>query len=126
MLALSETNIERRHATLCKQQERKCNRPNLNVDTRFVIAHTDFESQYKGILSIRRGDIIRVQAGGNTHPKWWLGTVVKSYYGSKGYGYFFPVLTESYDFMDTRIAPRIPMVLLDPNGKLRNGGKKRR
>ncbi|KAJ2161448.1 hypothetical protein GGF46_001469 [Coemansia sp. RSA 552] len=118
--------IEKRHALLRRQQSMKRQILTLNVDTHFVVAHTDFESQYKGILSIRAGDIIRVQTGGDVHPKWWLGTIVKSYYGSKGYGYFFPVLTETYQFMDNRIASRIPMALFDGNGKFRNAGKKRR
>ncbi|KAJ2306149.1 hypothetical protein IWW55_001586 [Coemansia sp. RSA 2706] len=120
------SNIEKRHAELHRQQAGKRRLRSLAVDTQFVIAHTDFASQYKGILSINRGDIIRVQAGGDVHQKWWLGTVVKSYHGNHGYGYFFPVLTETYNFMDNRIASRIPMALFDANGQFRNPQKKRR
>ncbi|KAJ2353109.1 hypothetical protein IWW50_005007 [Coemansia erecta] len=119
------SNIEKRYTELCKRQVGRRNMQNLNVDTQFVIAHTDFESQYKGILSIHKGDIIRVQSGGDMHQKWWLGTVVKSYFGSRGYGYFFPVLTEEYQFMDSRIASRIPMALMNMNGQVRNNRRRR-
>ncbi|KAJ2831533.1 SCF ubiquitin ligase complex subunit cdc4, partial [Coemansia furcata] len=103
----------KRYTRLISRPAPNRNRHDLTVDTNFVIAHTNFDSQYKGILSVRKGDIIRVQRNGDTHPKWWLGTVVKSYYKNKGYGYFFPVLTEPYNFMDNRIATRVPKMLLN-------------
>ncbi|KAJ2452890.1 hypothetical protein EV183_002627 [Coemansia sp. RSA 2336] len=115
--------IKQRHAELRKKQMARCNRSNLMVDTQFVIAHTDFDSQYKGILSIRRGDIIRVQTGCDRSQKWWMGTIVKSYHGNRGFGYFFPVLTEEYSFMDNRIASRIPMALFDAHGNFRYANK---
>ncbi|KAJ2786292.1 hypothetical protein GGI15_001629 [Coemansia interrupta] len=99
---------------------------NLTVDTQFLEAFIDFESQYDGILSIRKGDIIAVKQGGDQHPKWWLGTVIRSYYGTKGYGYFFPVITKPYTFMDDRIAARIPRALFDIHGDLRRFGDKSR
>ncbi|KAJ1901879.1 hypothetical protein LPJ66_000435 [Kickxella alabastrina] len=115
----------KRYNRLCMRPAGVRNRHSLTVDTRFVIAHTDFESQYNGILSIRKGDIIRVKQGGDGHPKWWLGTVIRSYENTKGHGYFFPVLTEQYNFMDNRIASRIPMALLDIHGHFRKYDKKR-
>ncbi|KAJ1755250.1 hypothetical protein LPJ77_002425 [Coemansia sp. RSA 2523] len=121
----SASTIERRHMQLRKQQAGKRSLSSLSIDTQFVIAHTDFESQYKGILSIRRGDILRIESGSDMEQKWWRGTIVKSYYGSKGYGYFFPVLTEEYDFMDSRIASRIPMALMKLNGQHRNSRRNR-
>ncbi|KAJ1731324.1 hypothetical protein LPJ61_002590 [Coemansia biformis] len=127
MSTTSSSLFERRHAGLCRQKAGRHNMHLLSVDTMFVIAHTDFLVNCDGALHIRRGDIIRVQRGGADDPKCWVGTVVKSYYGSEGTGYFFPVLTEPYNFMDNRIAARIPMALFDADGNfLRNGAKRRR
>ncbi|KAI9500395.1 hypothetical protein GGI25_003137 [Coemansia spiralis] len=120
MNVLRLTKFQQNYMRVAQRPRRNRNTHNLTVDTKFVIANMDFESTNKGILSIRCGDIIRVQHGGDAHPKWWVGTVVKSYYGSKGYGYFFPVLFEEYDFLDNRIASRIPMALLELHGKLRS------
>ncbi|KAJ1816303.1 hypothetical protein IWW57_006313 [Coemansia sp. S610] len=106
-------SFKKRYTRLISRPAPNRNRLDLTVDTNFVIAHTNFDSQYKGILSVRKGDIIRVQRNGDAHPKWWLGTIVKSYYKNKGYGYFFPVLTEPYNFMDNRIATRVPKMLLN-------------
>ncbi|KAJ2710378.1 hypothetical protein H4R19_003773 [Coemansia spiralis] len=118
--------FERRHAGLCRQQPGRHNMHQLSVDTVFVIAHTDFLVNCSGALPIRRGDIIRVQSDGAHDPKCWYGTIVKSYHGSEGSGYFFPVLTEAYDFGDNRIAARIPMALFDAHGNFLRGGAKRR
>ncbi|KAJ2774467.1 hypothetical protein IWQ56_000562 [Coemansia nantahalensis] len=118
--------FERRQAGLRMQQPGRRNRHQLSVDTMFVIAHTDFLVNCSGALPIRRGDIIRVQRGGDEDAKCWYGTVVKSYHGSEGSGYFFPVLTEPYGFMDNRIAARIPMALFDAHGNFLRGGAKRR
>ncbi|KAJ1849163.1 hypothetical protein LPJ73_003795, partial [Coemansia sp. RSA 2703] len=43
---------------MCTQPRRNRNIHNLTVDTQFLEAFIDFESQYDGILSIRKGDII--------------------------------------------------------------------
>ncbi|KAJ2871645.1 hypothetical protein FB639_004447 [Coemansia asiatica] len=114
-----------RYQTLAMRPVRNRNIYSLTVDIHFVVAHTNFDSQHEGILTIRPGDIVRVKYGGDSHPKWWEGAVIRSYFGNKGSGYFFPVLTESYNFMDNRIASRIPMALLDVHGQLARFRKRR-
>ncbi|KAJ1819658.1 hypothetical protein LPJ56_003598 [Coemansia sp. RSA 2599] len=115
----------RRYQQLAHRPVRDRNIHGLTVDIKFVVAHTDFYFEQEGILAIRPGDIIRVKYGGDTHPKWWEGTIIKSYFGNKGSGYFFPVLVDTYNFMDSRIASRIPMQLLDVHGQLARFRKRR-
>ncbi|KAJ2705872.1 hypothetical protein FB645_002056 [Coemansia sp. IMI 203386] len=120
-----ESVFVQRYCAVAQRPKRNRNVNDLSVDIQFVVAHTNFDSHHEGILTIRPGDIVRVTHGGNSHPKWWQGTIIRSYFGNKGTGYFFPVLTQSYTFMDNRIASRIPMALLDVHGQLARFRKKR-
>ncbi|KAJ2564195.1 hypothetical protein IW140_005829 [Coemansia sp. RSA 1813] len=116
----------RRYKRTIESSFGKRNVHGLCVDTKFVVAFMDFESTDGRILSVRKGDIIRVWRNGEVHNRWWLGTVIKSFYGNKGHGYFFPVLVEEYNFMDNRIASRIPVACMEMKRKARlnNNAKK--
>lgn len=103
-------NYQRRLKSLSYQPP---NKPNLHLDTDFVKVLADFDSDVDGILSVRRGDILRVQRDGKVNQKWWIGTIIKSYHHNRGTGYFFTDLTEPYDFIDNRIATRVPKLLID-------------
>ncbi|KAJ2662238.1 hypothetical protein IWW48_001978 [Coemansia sp. RSA 1200] len=109
----------RRHRRASRSSLGRRNVHQLSVDTKFVVAFMDFESTDGRILSVRKGDIIRVWRNGEVHSRWWLGSVIKSFYGNKGNGYFFPVLVEEYNFMDNRIASRIPVACMEMKRKAR-------
>ncbi|KAJ1728054.1 hypothetical protein LPJ72_005647 [Coemansia sp. Benny D160-2] len=115
----------RRHRRASRSSLGRRNMHQLSVDTKFVVAFMDFESTDGRILSVRKGDIIRVWRNGEVHSRWWLGSVIKSFYGNKGNGYFFPVLVEDYNFMDNRIASRIPVACMEMKRKARQQAAKK-
>ncbi|KAJ2387308.1 hypothetical protein GGI23_006307 [Coemansia sp. RSA 2559] len=119
-MQMQASKFTRRYERTIKRSFGKRNVHGLCVDTKFVEAFMDFESTDGRILSVRKGDIIRVWCNGEVHSRWWLGTVIKSFYGNKGNGYFFPVLVEEYNFMDNRIASRIPVACMEMKRKARS------
>ncbi|KAJ2550098.1 hypothetical protein EV175_004195 [Coemansia sp. RSA 1933] len=124
VMQMQAAKFTRLYQRTLKQSFGKRNVHGLCVDTKFVEAFMDFESTDGRILSVRKGDIIRVWRNGEVHSRWWLGTIIKSFYGNKGNGYFFPVLVEEYNFMDNRIASRIPVACMEMKRKARSNNKK--